>query len=404
MDTSSDITQFGWVVEAAQDGVRIQRSRSWRAGAVGCSFATLLFIAPFAAVGWFVASWFLDVPEKGWFGIAMLLVPLGVLGIISLLIAAALIQFLSFLLLRDRWQASHNRLLVRRTLLGLGPTREYVGGKLVIEPDYGMDRRDPQWRLYVITAGQRRCLLQDPIVSASIGDASPEGTVSELEAIAVADVLSQHTEWPVTIAEPPRLEAAPISEQGRLPPPLHNRGFRIKLDGRLRQVVRPPKRGNYLGALFLMGFGAFAFCMAAAAVNSFLDYANESEQPAWDPTFWIFVVPLVLVGSGLILLGLIVLLSRELWILDRNLLTIASSLFGWRSDRQYVDGRLVAARVRVNRPSAESSGTAWEWQLQLQDTSGHTVRVLDRHSDNDSPRLLGQLLANGTGWPLREAD
>jgi hypothetical protein len=117
----------------------------------------------------------------------------------------------------------------------------------------------------------------------------------------------------------------------------------------------------------------------------------------------VFIVPLVVVGTGLTLLGLVVLLSREQWTLDRNLLTITSRLFGWRSQQQFVDGQLVLTRLQTHRAGGDSNGAVWEWQLQLQDAGGQQLRVLHRHTHDESPRLLGRLIAKPTLWPLREA-
>ena len=98
-----------------------------------------------------------------------------------------------------------------------------------------------------------------------------------------------------------------------------------------------------------------------------------------------------------------ILLSRELWTLDDNLLIVTSGLLGWKSEQQYVDGRLVLARVGVHHKGEDGAYTTWEWQLQLKSPGEKPDRVLDRHVDDDSPRALGALLANATGWPLREA-
>ena len=57
-------------------------------------------------------------------------------------------------------------------------------------------------------------------------------------------------------------------------------------------ILRPPRRGKYLGTLILMAFAGLAFFIAIMAGSSWIRYAKDAEQPVMDPTFWVFIVPL----------------------------------------------------------------------------------------------------------------
>jgi hypothetical protein len=95
-----------------------------------------------------------------------------------------------------------------------------------------------------------------------------------------------------------------------------------------------------------------------------------------------------------------IIFGRERWTLDRNLLVIRSRLLGWKSEQQFVDGAF--SLTRVSRTTEE--GTAWSWELQLQNQAGHKLKVLRSAPDDDVPRLLGAVLSHHTGWPLGEAE
>ena len=86
--------------------------------------------------------------------------------------------------------------------------------------------------------------------------------------------------------------------------------------------------------------------------------------------------------------------------MDRNLLLVRSRIFGWKSEHEYVDGQWMLARVRHASPNR----TTWTWQLQLQNPSGRTLKVFCMARDDDLPRLLGTVLSQRTGWPLRETE
>jgi hypothetical protein len=169
----------------------------------------------------------------------------------------------------------------------------------------------------------------------------------------------------------------------------------------MRQTLEPPRRGRYVVGPILAGFGGWAFLIAWTAASSWIGFAKEAEQPVMDPGVWTFVVPLLLVGAGLMFLAVTVLFSRELWTLDRNLLIVTSGLRR-KKEEQIINGRLVLARVGSCNHSKSGSGRSWHWQLQLQESNGKLVRVLYRHADDDAPRALGALIANATGWPLCE--
>jgi hypothetical protein len=404
MQSSPDLSAFGWTVESAADGgVRIQRSRDWRRGAIGCGIGTMLAMIPFAAFGGFIASRFLDGPKNDWFGLLFSLAGLAVLGLVGLMVVVTVLQLLILLLLREHWEVGRNRLLVRRRVLGLTRTQEYSSAELLIDPEYSAGKREAAWRVLIRSGNQQHFLFREPIISASIGSPPPTGTQTQEEAQAIAHAIAEHTGWSVIEALKPGTQAPPPAEHGELPALLQKQGFRRELDGRLRQVLRPPKRGQYGCALISILFGGWAFYIAVTAIRSFVDFARANEQPVWDWTFWIFCAPLLLIGGLLCLLSLIILLGRVQWTLDRNLLIITSQSPGRTKERQYVDCRLALARVSVCSQSKQGSSVSWHWQLQLRDSGGQILHILHRHADDDGPRLLGALLAHATGWPLSES-
>lgn len=65
-----------------------------------------------------------------------------------------------------------------------------------------------------------------------------------------------------------------------------------------------------------------------------------------------------------------------------------------------MDGTFNLARVITKNDDER----VWRWELQLQDQAGGVLKDLRSYPDDDVPRLLGAVLSECTGWPLREAE
>jgi hypothetical protein len=116
---------------------------------------------------------------------------------------------------------------------------------------------------------------------------------------------------------------------------------------------------------------------------------------------FLFIMALMLMaGVGVAALGIVITFSRDRWVVGRNLFTVRSRLFGWKSEQQYVDGAFHLTRVCTKG----EDGRVWTWELHLQNQAGHTLKVLRSDRDDDVPRLLGAVLSERTGWPLRETE
>jgi len=119
-----------------------------------------------------------------------------------------------------------------------------------------------------------------------------------------------------------------------------------------------------------------------------------------DLPFFLVMAAMLMAGVVAMALGVVIIFGRDSWILDHNLFIVRSRLFGWKSERQYVDGTFNLARVCTKNQDER----VWRWELQLQNQAGGVLKVLRSYPDDDVPRMLGAVLSERTGWPLREAE
>ena len=93
---------------------------------------------------------------------------------------------------------------------------------------------------------------------------------------------------------------------------------------------------------------------------------------------------MLIAGVVVFLLGIVIILGRERWIVDRNLFVFRAWLFGWKSEHQYVHGILNVEHVCT--PIRNSDRKRWTWELQVQNQTGRVLKVLCGDRDDDVPR------------------
>ena len=183
---------------------------------------------------------------------------------------------------------------------------------------------------------------------------------------------------------------------------LRSHRFVADFDEQMRLTISPPTIGRRIGGLVLLAIGGGWLWLSAGIVVSFINDAQAKQQPVFDLFFWLLMIPFLMIGVGLCVLGIVVFFGRTRWTVDRNLLLIRSRLFGWKSEHAYVNARWKLANVRR---TGSKGGTYYVWQLQLESDAGRVLKVQHGTSgDDDVPRLLGTLFSHRTGWPLRDAE
>jgi hypothetical protein len=113
---------------------------------------------------------------------------------------------------------------------------------------------------------------------------------------------------------------------------------------------------------------------------------------AWG--YWLFLSPFILVGLVLIVALLWSSLGREEWRISPNLLEVRRAIPGRSWARRYTDAALLLD-LTVDSDGDES------WRLVLEGAG--LKRALDS-GDPAKLRALGALIAEQTGWPLRQRE
>jgi hypothetical protein len=394
------LADYGWLVEPTEGGVRLRRSALWRGAMMGCSFAIGLLLSPILIGLWLLRDRLWDgPPEGGVRQIATLLIPLAFVGVAGLFYGALIWRMLGLALWREEWIAKRNRLLARRGLVGFLRGRDIEGGEFLLEPHFDGDPRGKRWRLAVIADGEKHYLIREPGIQFGFDSLRD----SHAEASAIADLLAVHTGWVVSqtaIAIEGDWKPPAESNEEELLTALRSHRFVVELDDRARLTICRPKFGQWIGGLALLAIGVGWLWMAAGVAASFVHDARAKEQPVFDLPFWLLMIPFLMFGVALCVLGIVAVFSRERWTVDRNLLLVRGRIFGWKSEHEYVNARWKLARVR----RSSKSGSYHVWQLQLENASGRTVKVLHQSSDDDVPRLLGTLFSRRSGWSLIDAN
>jgi hypothetical protein len=385
------LPEHGWIVESTQaGGMRMGTSAAARGCKIGCLCGLLLPLGLFSAFMYYILGRFWDgIPKDGIALVFLTSMSLLTVGTVGLAVAAIVLEIMWLLLVREEWEVGVNRLEVRRRLLGLSWGRQFRDSELILDAKYGQESKGPSWQLAVKNKGRKHYLMRQ----------GRTFNPPREEVQAVADLIAQTTGWAVTLAEHDVAEAVrSAAERHELPAELRAAGFRAELDERLRLKIRPPARGQLLCGIVLVvvggGWTAFVADMAKPLVR------DAPQQTLVDLPFLFIPALMLMAGVALAALGVVIIFGRERWILERNLLVVRSRLFGWKSEQQFVDGTLDLAHVS----RTTEDGTAWSWELQLQNQAGCKLKVLRSDPDDDVPRQLGAVLSHHTGWPLRERD
>lgn len=395
------LADHGWLVEQTDDGgVRLRMSGRCRGVMIGASMTAALLLIFAVVIGlWFLRDTIWNAFAVGgeWQVVPMLL-PMAFVGLMALSFAGFLWQALRLALWREEWEATRNSLIVRRGWLRSRHSRELTGGELLLEPH--IEGTNAQtWRLAVVCDGEKRYLLRE-----SKNRFGFRETHSLAETAAMADLLAEHTGWPVSRSsividgdwKPPA-----ESNDEELLAALRSHQFVAELDEQSRWTIHPTMIDQRIGGLALLAIGVVWMWYATGSVVSFLNNARSNPQSALDLfCFWLMMVPILMLGAGVCILALIVCFRRVRWIVEHNLLLVCSSVFGWDFEHEYVNAHWKLAKI--HRKDAEQRRESF-WELQIENQSGNVLKVLHKANDDDIPRLLGTLLSQRTGWPLSES-
>jgi hypothetical protein len=399
------LTDYGWLVEPTDDGgVRLRRSALWRGAMIGCSAMVGLFFSPILIGIWWKRERIFTVASGGgaW-QVFTLMIPLVFVGVVGLFFAALLWQMLRIALWREEWVAGRNRLIVRRGLLGFLRSREFSRGEFLLEPHHDGESRGKSWRLAVVCDGEKHYLIRQPDIR--VGFQSQRD--SHDEAAAVANLLAEHNGWTVSrsaIAIEGGWKPPSESNEEELLAALRSHRFVAELDELMRLSISPPRFLRRIVGLVLLPMGVGWLWFATRIAVSFINDAQQKQLLVFDLFFWLLMIPFLMIGVGLCVLGIAVFFRRERWTVDRNLLLVRSRLFGWNPEEEFVNARWRLAKVRHGSLSGRHSYRYTIWELQLESASGRPCKVLYGQSDDDVPRLLGTLFAHRTGWPLIETE
>jgi hypothetical protein len=177
-------------------------------------------------------------------------------------------------------------------------------------------------------------------------------------------------------------------------------GYRVEPmpDGTTQVTMTAGRRLGQAGCLlFLVLFwngivGVFLLA-GLGAIHVKIEGGGGAMTPgAWG--YWLFLSPFILVGLGLILGFLWSSFGREEWRVSRGLLEVHRAIPGRSWVRRYTDGTLLLD-LTVDSDGDESwrlvlEGTGRKWSLD----GGDLAKL----------RALGAMIAEQTGWPLRERE
>ena len=423
-DPTRELRDDGWVIEPMEfGGVRLQTSAQTRWGSTGCLFGMLL---PLSLIAWFmyhIAARLSDGPADWIFRVWTTLIQLGIFSAIGLPIAAIVLQILWLLFVREKWEASKNSLLIRQRILGFAWDRQYHDAELFLDPYYQRNRRrllgaswrrrsdeewsklddhylktdKPFWRLAVKCDGHKHYMIR--LGPGGLGTAIGGQKREELDALVA--VLAEHTGWnTISFSAEATQEAQATAPLLELSTELQKRGFRSDVDEQLRLIIRQRRLKQVLVGITLGLIGGGALFVLAGVVASHVQAPSTSHDAFLDSLlFWFLTTPALLACAWFALCGVMVTFASESWIVGRNRLIVRSQLFGWTAEHHFVDGALIVKRVVEHRTNIRIS---LRWKLELQDRAGKVLTTLRDEYDDDLPRLLGALLSEHTGWPLRD--
>lgn len=164
----------------------------------------------------------------------------------------------------------------------------------------------------MICDGEKHYLLREPEIRIGLQPMHD----SHAEASAIATVLAEHIGWKVSRSSIAiEGDGKPPSENNEeeLLAALRSRRLLAELDEKMRLTIRPPKLGQRIGGLVLLAMGGGWLWIMAGTVNFFINDAHAKQRPLMKIPFWLLMAPLLMVGVGLGVLGVVVLLGRERW-------------------------------------------------------------------------------------------
>jgi uncharacterized membrane protein len=148
-------------------------------------------------------------------------------------------------------------------------------------------------------------------------------------------------------------------------------------------------------ALFWNGIVGVFVLGGLGAIHVKIESGGGAMAPgAWG--FWLFLTPFILIGLVLIFAFLWSSVGREEWRLSRDRVEVHRAIPGRSWIRCYTDATLLLD-MTVDSDGDES------WRLMLEGSGQHRKWTIDT-GDPAKLRALGALLAEHTGWPLRERE
>ena len=422
-DHAAQLREFGWLIEPTDSGgIRMASEMRW-ISIIGLT----VMLLPLSLFSWFMGrnfGRFTDGSADWFFQAWATLLQLAMLCAIGLPIAAIALQILWMLFVREEWDVSQNLLAIHKRILGFTWDQQYHDAELILDPSYqriwgrlrgatwrsrsdaewskidqhflkGMAK--PFWRVAVRCDGHKHYLVRRG--PGGLGTVIGGQNREELDALVA--LLAEHTGWGTTTFNAEAINeahaTAPLLE---IPTELQRRGFRSDVDEQFRLIVRRSRLGQLLVGIIFVVIGGVGLFFLSRMVASYIQAPSAKHDELMDSVlFWMLTTPAFLVCAWLALCGIIVIFASESWILGRNRLIVRSQLFGWIGEQHYVDVYLIVQRIVTHVTNIQIKTS---WNLQIQDQAGKVLKTLRSDSDDNVPRLLGALLSEHTGWPVRD--
>lgn len=144
--------------------------------------------------------------------------------------------------------------------------------------------------------------------------------------------LAEHTGWNVSqsgIAIEGGWKPPSESHEDELLAALRSHHFVIEFDEQQRLTLCPPRGHPITGGLLLLVGGIGLLWKTTDSLVSFINDARARQQSMLDSFDWLILIPMLMIGLLLSVLGLMACLHRTRWTVDHNLLLVHSSTFCW---------------------------------------------------------------------------
>jgi hypothetical protein len=395
----TNLSEFGWVIEPIDLGIRIRRSGLWYAGMAGCSTMLLLVVLTIMYGFLSVGSALSRGPIGGGMGViisrGIATIIYGVYGVVALV---GILHVLRFVLLREVWKVSRNLLFIRRSVLGIGYSHEYRAGEFVLELHYSHGEQHPHWRLALHNNGQKRFLITRPLSFLSQSTAD-----SLAECRGLATLLTTHTGWNLktaTVSVENQASSPAAADDEELIASLRRQGCRVSDNAGSPLLIVPPQWRRRFSGLLLSICGVAWVWFISGVIASFVGDPEVSRKPLMQIPFWLIMTPMLLVGAAFFTGGLSLLIAGEQWAIDKNSLQIHHPWIRWKEAISFVNASM---RLEQATNVDQERRRTVKWHLQVRSAPGTLLRVLLSREDDDLPRLLGTIISRRAGWPMRES-